>query len=175
MDEIGSRYFVLNGFDGILTVLGVTIGSYLTGTAASNVLIGGFGAATGLFFSGLSAAYITERAQRLKELNEVEEHMKADLSGTKKEKEVKESIKKTSMINGFSPLLFSTIVLLPFIIGQITSFTLYYELSFIISLISLALLGAYLPEDRRLKMKSAFWMILAGIGVGIVTALISNI
>jgi len=175
MDQIGARYFVLNGFDGILTVLGVIIGSYITGTEISNVLIGGFGAATGLFFSGLSAAYITERAQRTKELNKVEEHMKTDLSGTKKEKEVKESIKKTSIINGVSPLLFSTIVLSPFIAGKFVEIGLVYEISFVISLISLAVLGAYLPEDNRLKIKSAVWMILAGIGVGIVTALISMI
>lgn len=175
MDEIGSRYFVLNGFDGILTVLGVVIGSYLTGAQPSNVLIGGFGAAIGLFFSGLSAAYITERAQRLKKLNKIENQMITDLSDTEKEEKVKKSVKKVSAINGVSPLLFSTLVLMPFIVAQIYDFELFYEVSFAISLLSLAVLGAYLPESRQMKLKSAFWMILAGIGVGIVTAFISMI
>lgn len=175
MDEIGSRYFVLNGFDGLLTALGVVIGSYLTGAEPSNVLIGGFGAAIGLFFSGISAAYITERAQRLKQLKKVEKHMMTDLSDSKKQKKVEKSAIRVSMINGFSPLLFSILVLSPFILASFMPFEFLYESSLGISLVSLALLGAYLPENRSLKIKSSIFMILAGIGVAMVTGLISMI
>ena len=37
--EIARRYFAMNSFDGVLTILGVLIGNYLAGVSDSKVIV----------------------------------------------------------------------------------------------------------------------------------------
>ncbi|RLG70443.1 MAG: hypothetical protein DRO11_06270, partial [Methanobacteriota archaeon] len=80
---IGRRYFVTNSFDGILTSLGIVIGSIVVGVDQGGDIIRiGAGAAVGLGLSGVWGVYEVERAERRRELLEIEEAMLADLSDT---------------------------------------------------------------------------------------------
>jgi hypothetical protein len=71
--KIARRYFVTNGFDGALTMLGLTIGFYSSGGVPLRVAINAcLGAAVALAASGLASAYVSEAAEREKELKELE-------------------------------------------------------------------------------------------------------
>ena len=74
------RYFVVNGFDGALTMLGLITGFLGSDEVPPRVALGAcLGAAVALTVSGISSAYISERAERRKELAELEAAMMADL------------------------------------------------------------------------------------------------
>ncbi len=59
------RYFVVNGFDGALTMLGMSMGFYVSGAPRVDVMLGAcLGAAVALFMSGLTSAFISEWEER---------------------------------------------------------------------------------------------------------------
>ena len=71
--EIARRYFVLNAFDGALTVLGIIMGSYVVGVKDPRVVIGAsFGACLAMGVSGFWGAYMAERAERKRALKDLE-------------------------------------------------------------------------------------------------------
>ena len=78
--EIVRRYFVVNGFDGALTMLGLIIGFLVSAPADLSVVINVcLGAAIALGMSGLSSAYISESAERKHALEKLERAMISDL------------------------------------------------------------------------------------------------
>jgi predicted membrane protein (TIGR00267 family) len=80
---IARRMFVTNAFDGILASLGVSVGGFSSKANPELLalsIIGG-GLAMGLF-SSVVGVYISERAERLRELRELERSMAKRLDGT---------------------------------------------------------------------------------------------
>ena len=78
--DIVRRYFVVNGFDGALTMLGLIIGFIVSTPANLSVIINVcLGAAIALGMSGLSSAYISESAERRRALRKLEQAMISDL------------------------------------------------------------------------------------------------
>jgi hypothetical protein len=64
---------VTNGFDGALAMLGLMMGFYITDKVSiSTVLNACVGTAIALMMNGLSSAYVSEAAERQKELRELE-------------------------------------------------------------------------------------------------------
>ncbi|MFB6290180.1 MAG: VIT1/CCC1 transporter family protein [Candidatus Bipolaricaulia bacterium] len=171
--KIARRYFVLNGFDGILTVLGITAGSYSTGVGNPKVLItSSLGAAIALGVSGVSGAYITEKAERLKEFKELQSNMLSDLERSVHKKNVTQRSIAISVVNGASPFLCALLSTLPYfaaLIGISTMEVAYY-FSAGIALLLLGLLGAFLGKISRESLVSfGFKMV----GVGVLTAVLS--
>lgn len=79
---IARRYFVVNFFDGNLTVLGILLGFFtglLTGKEESIpailVILTGFGTSISMLISGLSGSYFSERAEQKKLKVEIEKAM----------------------------------------------------------------------------------------------------
>lgn len=79
---IARRYFVVNFFDGNLTVLGILLGFFtglLTGKEESIpailVILTGFGTSISMFISGLSGSYFSERAEQKKLMVEIDKAM----------------------------------------------------------------------------------------------------
>ena len=71
--EIARRYFAMNSFDGVLTILGILIGSYFGGIRQANIVISaGLGASIAMMVSGIWGTYLTEQAERTKSLKELE-------------------------------------------------------------------------------------------------------
>ena len=67
--KIFRRYFVTNGFDGALTILGMIMGFYSVPQVSVSVVISAcMGAAIALAVSGFASAYLSESAERKKEL-----------------------------------------------------------------------------------------------------------
>jgi len=71
---IARRYFAMNAFDGVLTTLGVLVGSYIGHVhSAHQVIAVGLGAAVAMGVSGFYGSYLIERAERDRSLRELEE------------------------------------------------------------------------------------------------------
>ena len=71
--DIARRYFVTNGFDGALTMLGILLGFYTGGAVQLVVVISAcLGAAIALGISGFTSALLSETEERKKELKELE-------------------------------------------------------------------------------------------------------
>ena len=112
--EIARRYLVTNGFDGALTMLGLMTGFYLGGATEVKVAINAcLGAAIALFVSGFSSAYLSETAERKKELREMEQALLIDLKESHYGKASRYLPLFIALVNGFSPLLLSLLILLP--------------------------------------------------------------
>ncbi|MFY9974398.1 MAG: hypothetical protein WAK53_09090 [Chromatiaceae bacterium] len=111
---IARRYFVVNGFDGALTMLGILTGFHVGGVEDLRAVISAcVGAAVALAMSGLSSAYISERAERRKALAELEESMMVDLKGSAHGSAARWVPLLIAAVNGLAPLVLSLIIILP--------------------------------------------------------------
>jgi predicted membrane protein (TIGR00267 family) len=108
------RYFVVNGFDGALTMLGLTIGFRVGGEAELPVMISAcVGAAVALGVSGVTSAYISESAERQKALRDLEQAMAANLNHTAHGMAARLVPLLIAMVNGLAPLVISLIIITP--------------------------------------------------------------
>ena len=108
------RYFVVNGFDGALTMLGLVTGFYLSGSSELNVIIAAcLGATIALGISGVSSAYLSETAERQRSLAELEEAMVTDLSHTAPASASRVVALVVALVNGAAPVALALIILTP--------------------------------------------------------------
>ncbi|WP_455234648.1 hypothetical protein [Thiogranum longum] len=112
--NIARRYFVTNGFDGALTMLGLAIGFYSSGGVPIPIVINAcLGAAVALAVSGLASAYVSEAAEREKELRELEQALGGDLEDTAHGRAAKLVPLLIAAVNGLSPLLIALLIITP--------------------------------------------------------------
>ena len=63
--EIARRYFAMNAFDGVLTIIGVLMGNFTARVADPQIVIStGLATCVAMGISGLWGAYLTEAAER---------------------------------------------------------------------------------------------------------------
>lgn len=144
--KIARRALANNGFDGVLTMIGVLMGSYL-GNVHDAILVIRIGVATSISIgvSGLWGAYLAESAERGRELTELERISLTDLSDTKIGRASRMAVFIVSAVDGLSPLVFSLIVLIPlFFTPLIGDIIISYAISMVIALLSLFGLGVFL-------------------------------
>jgi len=112
--DIVRRYFVVNGFDGALTMLGLIIGFMISSSASLTVMINAcLGAAIALGMSGMSSAYVSESAERKRALDKLEEAMVADLQDSAHADAARWVPLLVAVVNGAAPLLISLLILVP--------------------------------------------------------------
>lgn len=171
-EEIARRYFVMNSFDGALTILGIITAMYIVGKhEVSLVVISSLGAAIAMAVSGIWGAYAVERAERLRSLRELERHLLVDLNETEIEKKISVITILVALVDGLSPLLVSLILISPFLISQFGLMNVEnaFYFSFILVILILFLLGVFVGKIAKENyLKSGFKMLLAGIVVGII-------
>lgn len=108
------RYFVVNGFDGALTMLGLIIGFLISASANLSVIINVcLGAAIALGMSGVSSAYVSESAERRRALGELEEAMVTDLQESAHGEAARLTPLLIALVNGLAPLIISLLILTP--------------------------------------------------------------
>jgi hypothetical protein len=80
MGPIARRYFVKNGFDGSMTMLGIIVGAWVVNVTQPEIIVtAGLGACIAMGISGVSGAYMTERAERKRNLKSLETAMMTKL------------------------------------------------------------------------------------------------
>jgi len=117
--KIARRYFVTNGFDGALTLLGLIMGFYSSSSVALPVVINAcLGAAIALTVSGLSSAYVSEAAEREQELLELEQALVRDLADSDYGHAARLLPLLIAAVNGLAPLLIALVIILPLWLAQ---------------------------------------------------------
>jgi predicted membrane protein (TIGR00267 family) len=113
-NSIARRYFVTNGFDGALTMLGLMVGFHTSADVSLSVAIQAcLGAAVALLMSGLSSAYLSESAERKRELHKLEQALLSDLSESDYGKASRLVPVMVALVNGLSPLIVSLLIISP--------------------------------------------------------------
>lgn len=108
------RYFVVNGFDGALTMLGLIIGFLVSSPAELSLLINAcLGAAIALGVSGVSSAYISESAERKRALGKLEDAMISNLQESAHGEAARVAPVIVALVNGSAPLIISLLILTP--------------------------------------------------------------
>ena len=145
--DIMRRYFVVNGFDGALTMLGLILGFLLSGTTSLPVIINVcLGAAIALGVSGVSSAYVSEAAERKRALGELEEAMIADLHDSAHGEAARGVPFLIALVNGFAPLSISLLILIPLMLanaGYVLPIPPLYA-SVVVTLLLIFFLGVFL-------------------------------
>jgi len=146
ISEIARRYFVMNAFDGTLTIIGVLTGSYVADVKRPSVVIStGLATSVAMGISGLWGAYFTETAERRRDLGELEDHTLTNLSKTKIGQASRVAGFTVALVDGFAPFLAALVALLPFFFSSsLGDVYLCYYFSLTIALLSLFGLGAFL-------------------------------
>ncbi len=108
------RYFVVNGFDGALTMLGLTMGFRMSGASDPKLAVSAcVGTAIALGMSGVSSAYVSETAERQRDLKSLEQAMIADLADTEHGAAARLIPVAVALVNGLAPLSISLLVIMP--------------------------------------------------------------
>lgn len=153
--EIARRYFVMNGFDGILSVLGIILGSYALGISDPKVVLApGLGATIAIAVSGFWIAYLTEEAEQVREMQELERTIFTDLDESMYVRAAKVASIVNSLVDGASPFIFGFLILMPFLFVESLGLpinTAYY-LAFGTSGILLFVLGGFLGRLSKQNM-----------------------
>lgn len=155
MSPIARRYFVKNGFDGSMTMLGIIVGSWIVGVTKPEIIVtAGLGACLAMGLSGVFGAYMTEKAERMRDLKTLEDTMLTDLSGTVLSEASNFVSMYAAFVDGASPILTAVVSLIPFILALMGTFVIWdaYVLSFIFSLATLFSLGLYLGKIAKRNM-----------------------
>lgn len=162
------RYMVVNGFDGVLTMLGLLVGFVISPATDLHVVISAcLGAAVALGVSGISSAYISESAERQHALNELQQAMAKDLEETAHGQAARWVPWLVAVANGLAPFLLSICVLLPLFLAShgmvLPASPLYIAIT--IAVVLIFSLGVYLARLTR-----ASWL-----KSGLQTALVAGI
>ncbi len=171
-DEISRRAFVNNAFDGALTILGILMGNLILGSLDSRVVIStGLSACLAMGMSGAFGRYLSERAERKRDLRQMEQYMFTDLSGSLLERESEKKVLSISLIDGLSPALAAVIPLLPFFLVQSTMIpvAIGIPMSFLLDFFVLFILGVFLG---RVSGENVLVHGLLVVGVGFATSVI---
>jgi len=164
---ITRRYFVMNAFDGALTMLGVVIGAYIVGNLyAITIISAGIAGSIAMGASGMSGAYMAEKAERRKKIKELEKAMLTDMSNGLHEKSHKFAAVFAAIVDGASPALAAMFVISPFFIANfdLISIDMAFYGTISLTLLTLTMLGIYLAKISDESMiKYGLQMLVVGL------------
>ena len=152
--EIARRYFAMNAFDGVLTIIGVLMGNLMAGVEEPRIVIStGLATCIAMGVSGLWGAYLTESAERKRELKELQEITLTDHSDTRIGRASRSAVVVVAIVDGLSPFAAAMIALFPFFIAEtFPQIDYVYYTAIGLALLTLFALGAYLGRISRENM-----------------------
>lgn len=174
ISDIARRYFAMNAFDGVLTIIGVVMGNFTAGVSSPAIVIStGLSTCMAMGISGLWGAYLTESAERKRSLDILENHTLSDLSGTKIGRASRAAVIIVALVDGLAPFAAALLVLSPFFFStSLGEITISYYLSLGMALATLFAVGAFLG---RVSKDSLILSGLKMIGAGLVAILVSHL
>jgi predicted membrane protein (TIGR00267 family) len=172
---IARRYFVLNGFDGAMTVFGIVMGSWIAGVVSPNIIIlAGLVTSLAMGLSGFFGALLAERAEREGHLKELETATNDNVEQIHYDAAQFVTF-YVALVDGVSPALTAIISLAPFLLVSLGWITIWsaYIASSSLSLVTLFLLGIFLGKVA----KGSWWfyglmMVTAGAFAALIVFLI---
>lgn len=172
-ESIVRRYFLMNTFDGSLTILGIILALHFSGVQDPKVvIISCLGAAVAMCVSGLWGAYAVEKAERLRELKTLERHVLSDLDDTHIGRRLDRIVIQVALVDGLSPLTAAFVIITPYIASHLglLSAAAAFKLALTIEAVILFSLGFLVGSiSREDRMKNGVKMLAAGAVVAAVT------
>lgn len=152
--EIARRYFAMNAFDGVLTIIGVLMGNLTAGVDRPQIVVStGLATCVAMGVSGLWGAYLTEAAERKRDLLDLSHVTLTDLNDTRIGRASRVAVITVAVVDGISPFLAALIVLTPFFAADMfPDLTWAYYTSLGMALITLFALGLFLGNISRGNM-----------------------
>lgn len=166
------RYFVVNGFDGALTLLGLNTGFYLSAEVELSVAIHAcVGAAIALCMSGISSAYLSETAERQHELAELQRAMVTDLDSSVQSTATLVIPVFIALVNGLSPFFFALLIIAPLWLAQAGLTMIYSPIAMAIGVAftEIFFLGMFLA---KIGTGSLIWSGIKALLIGVTTVLL---
>ena len=169
--EYPRRYAVMNAFDGVITILGIILGSKLLGSAeAGQIVAASVGALIAMGVSGASGTYITEMAEQERKIKELQDAMLTNLEGTILVKAHREAAVISALVDSAAAISAGLLAVTPYFLtvaGYISEVAAFYS-SLIISLSLLFALGVFLG---KVAGRSLLFSGLKALGIGCLTLL----
>jgi predicted membrane protein (TIGR00267 family) len=149
--EIARRSFGNNAFDGILTMVGVMMGSFTSGVQDPRVVITtGLSTSIAIMISGAWGAYLTESAERKKYLDELSRRTLTNLNRSSIGRAGRFAAIAVSVVDGLSPFFGAIVGLIPFFFSYLfPNIRAVYYTGFGVSLIALFGLGMWLGNVAK--------------------------
>ena len=149
---IARRYFVMNAFDGVLTMLGVIIGAHISGLEPGLepivIIAAGISCSMAMGISGFSGAYMTEKAERNRELKLLERSMLKKMENTIHQEASDFASVFIAIVDGVSPAIAAMCVISPYFAANLglVSLSMAFYSSIAATLSILFVLGMYLAK-----------------------------
>ncbi|MGV9168698.1 MAG: hypothetical protein ACOC38_02025 [Promethearchaeia archaeon] len=158
--QIARRYLAMNAFDGILPVVGIIMGGFISLANQNSqlvfktILLGSIGTAIAMFVSGITSSYLTEQAERKRDVKELEKSMLSDMGHTVYAKASRTTTIVVSIINGISPTLAALGTITPMFIALtgLLDYVVSMYASIIAGLILLYALGMFLGRISKVNL-----------------------
>ncbi len=161
--EITRRYFAMNGFDGVLTTLGVLAGAYLGGVdEARAVVVLVVTTAVAMGVSGAYGSYMVESAERGRALRELEESTLTSLADTTIGEASRYASVVVSAVTGGAPFVAGIVAVTPFLLTAFWSVETAYYLAAAVAFAELFLLGAFLGRVSKERVWGYALRLVAG-------------
>ena len=175
-EEVARRYFVVNTFDGAMTILGIILAFYISGNRNDAVVItSAVGASIAIAISGIWGAYAIERAERMRSIQELERHLIRELDQTLIERKVNIVTIMVALVDGLSPLVTAMIIISPFLASRAGLVDVESAFFLSIGLVALTLFGLGVIVARIAReelIQSGVKMLFAGVLVSVVTLIL---
>jgi predicted membrane protein (TIGR00267 family) len=151
---IGRRYFAMNAFDGVLTIIGVLMGNLMARVDEPRIVVStGMATCIAMGISGLWGAYLTESAERRRDLVELGRQTLTDLNDTRIGRASRMAVVVVAVIDGLSPFVAALVVLIPFFAaGFLPTIAWAYYFSLGVAMLTLFGLGLFLGYVSEGKM-----------------------
>jgi len=175
VSSIARRMFVTNAFDSLLTSLGVAAGGYSDKIDPKILALGIIGAAIAMgLFSATIGVYLSEKAERERELKKIQVHIARQLDKDSIYYKAAKYIPiYVALWSGFGATLFPILVSLPFVLAGVLKLSVEYAfiMSLGVGLIIIGFLGIYLSKISGERLVSGFAR-FTGIGIAAVIAIL---
>ena len=168
--KIARRYFVTNGFDGSLAMLGLLIGFRSAGGAGIEIVIPAcLGTAIALGASGVSSTYVSEQAERRRELDRLRGAMLKELNDSAHARAAQWAPVLVALISGLAPFLLALVIMLPLWLQSAADAPapVLFDTSIGIAFMLIFLLGVFLG---RVAGSYWLWSGLRTLAIALVTA-----
>ena len=175
--EIARRYFAMNAFDGVLTIIGMLMGNMSAGIDSAHIVITtGLSTCVAMGISGLWGSYLTESAERKHDLDELCQSTLTDLHNSRIGKASRFAAVVVSLVDGVSPFLAALLVLLPFFFHSLfSSIQVVYFVSLGLALVTLFGLGIFLGKiSKENLILSGVKTVVAGVASILISTLMSG-
>ncbi len=175
ISDIARRYFAINMFDEILTIIGILVASFFARVSDARIVVSAcIGAAIAMGVSGVWGAYLTEKAEREGKIKMLEKRLALDLMKTPVGKAHKFAAIFLGLVDGLLPVLATPLIIFPFFLG--IPIALAYQIAIMISFLFLFLTGMFLGKiSKENLIKAGMRMALSGIVCIIIIFLIEKL